>query len=200
MMVTSGRLSAPTPGGRRCLGTGDTWWVRISPAQPSTASPSITPVEDRFLDIGTVATAAEVWLNGERLGARAWDPYWFRTGKALRQGTNELRVQITNTLANYLVSPAVRADWAARKGPGWPGCTTPAPTRLKANPPGADCLVRCASSLFPPYLQRIDMRPLDARWSRRKFFQAALLESAVVKPRAFGDVAADLLNHLTTRR
>jgi hypothetical protein len=69
----------------------------------------------------TIASTAEVWLNGERLGARAWDPYWFRTGKALRQGTNELHVQITNTLANYLVSPAVRADWAARKGPGWPG-------------------------------------------------------------------------------
>jgi len=77
--------------------------------------------EERFLDLGAIACAAAVWLNGERLGARAWDPYWFRTGKALRQGTNELRVQITNTLANYLVSPAVRADWAARKGPGWPG-------------------------------------------------------------------------------
>jgi len=77
--------------------------------------------EDRFLDLGTVACAAEVWLNGEKLGARAWNPYWIRTGKALRQGSNELRVQITNTLANYLVSPAVRADWAARKGPGWPG-------------------------------------------------------------------------------
>lgn len=77
--------------------------------------------EDRFLDLGTVACAAEVWLNGEKLGARAWNPYWIRTGKALRQGSNELRVQITNTLANYLVSPGVRADWAARKGPGWPG-------------------------------------------------------------------------------
>jgi hypothetical protein len=77
--------------------------------------------EGHFLDLGTIASAAEVWLNGERLGARAWDPYWFPTGKALRQGSNELRVQITNTLANYLVSPAVRADWAARKGPGWPG-------------------------------------------------------------------------------
>jgi hypothetical protein len=32
-----------------------------------------------------------------------------------------LRIRITNTLANYLVSPAVRADWASKKGPGWPG-------------------------------------------------------------------------------
>jgi hypothetical protein len=77
--------------------------------------------EDRFLDLGTVAAAAQVWLNGKRLGACAWQPYRFRTGKALRKGENELRVLVTNTLANYLVSPAVRAAWTAKKGPGWPG-------------------------------------------------------------------------------
>jgi hypothetical protein len=77
--------------------------------------------QDHFLDLGTAAAVAEVWLNGEKLGARAWQPYRFRTGKALRSGQNELKIQVTNTLANYLVSPAVRADWAAKKGPGWPG-------------------------------------------------------------------------------
>src|SRR5260370_2861050 len=77
--------------------------------------------QDHFLDLGTAAAAAEVWLNGQRLGARAWQPYQFRTGRTLRSGQNELRIQVTNTLANYLVSPAVRADWAAKKGPGWPG-------------------------------------------------------------------------------
>jgi hypothetical protein len=80
-----------------------------------------TAGQDHFLDLGTAAAAAEVWLNGERLGLRAWQPYRFRTGKALRSGPNELRIRITNTLANYLVSPAVRADWASKKGPGWPG-------------------------------------------------------------------------------
>src|SRR5215471_2145827 len=77
--------------------------------------------QDHFLDLGSAAAAAEVWLNGERLGVRAWQPYLFRTGKALRSGQNELRIQITNTLANYLVSPAVRGAWALKKGPGWPG-------------------------------------------------------------------------------
>ena len=80
-----------------------------------------TAGENRFLDLGSVATAAEVWLNGQRLGARIWSPYWFQTGKALRKGTNELRVRITNTLANYLVSQPVRTAWASMKGPGWPG-------------------------------------------------------------------------------
>jgi hypothetical protein len=80
-----------------------------------------TAGQEHFLDLGTADAAAEVWLNGERLGARAWQPYRFRTGKALRSGPNELKIQITNTLANYLVSPAVRADWASKKGPGWPG-------------------------------------------------------------------------------
>ena len=77
--------------------------------------------EERFLDLGKVAAAADVWLNGEHLGARAWPPYWVHTKKALRAGPNDLRIQVTNTLANYLVSPAVRNSWALRKGPGWPG-------------------------------------------------------------------------------
>jgi len=77
--------------------------------------------DKRFVDMGDVAAAAEVWLNGVHLGARAWQPYCFQTGEALRKGQNELRIQIANTLANYLVSPAVRASWAAMKGPGWPG-------------------------------------------------------------------------------
>jgi hypothetical protein len=77
--------------------------------------------EEHFLDLGMVATASEVWLNGERLGARVWQPYWLRTGKALRKGKNELRIQVTNTLANHLVSPAVRASWDAMKMTAWPG-------------------------------------------------------------------------------
>ncbi|MCL4852245.1 MAG: hypothetical protein KJZ78_12800, partial [Bryobacteraceae bacterium] len=77
--------------------------------------------QEHFVDLGTVAAAAEVWLNGERLGARVWQPYWLRTGKALRKGKNELRIQVTNTLANYLVSPAVRASWDAMKMIAWPG-------------------------------------------------------------------------------
>jgi hypothetical protein len=77
--------------------------------------------ENRLVDLGNVAAAAEVWLNGEPLGARAWQPFWFGTKQALRPGENELRIQVTNTLANYLTSPAVRADWASHKGPGWPG-------------------------------------------------------------------------------
>ncbi len=96
----------------------------------------------RFLDLGEVAAAAEVWLNGESLGARAWQPYWFDTKHALRPGANELRVQVTNTLANYLTSPAVRAAWAAKKGPGWPG-----PYDARAN---AFEMQSRASGLFGP--------------------------------------------------
>jgi hypothetical protein len=81
--------------------------------------------QEQFLELGKVATAGEVWLNGERLGARVWQPYWFRTGKALRKGQNELRIQVTNTLANYLVSPAVRASWDAMKMTAWPGVYEP---------------------------------------------------------------------------
>lgn len=59
------------------------------------------------IDLGDVATIAEVSLNGNSLGVRAWPPYRFATGKALKPGTNELRIRVTNTLANFMVSPAM---------------------------------------------------------------------------------------------
>ena len=76
--------------------------------------------EDKFVDLGRLAGSAEVWLNGQNLGVHAWSPWRFRTRRALRPGVNELRIQVTNTLANYLSSPHVRALWASMKGPGWP--------------------------------------------------------------------------------
>jgi hypothetical protein len=75
----------------------------------------------QVIDLGDVAGVAEVWLNGQRLGEKAWKPYRFATGGALKAGDNELRVRVTNTLANYLVSDAVRKDWGSRTGAGWPG-------------------------------------------------------------------------------
>jgi hypothetical protein len=61
-----------------------------------------------IIDLGDVATIAEVSLNGQPLGARAWPPYRFGAGNALRPGINELRIRVTNTLANFMVSPMMQ--------------------------------------------------------------------------------------------
>ena len=51
----------------------------------------------------------------------AWLPYWFHAKQALRSGSNELRIQVTNTLANYLISSSGAQCLGAQEGTGMPG-------------------------------------------------------------------------------
>jgi len=53
-----------------------------------------------MLDLGTVGTTAEVWLNDVRIGERVWQPFTFDITAAARPGTNDLRVQVANTASN----------------------------------------------------------------------------------------------------
>ncbi len=55
-----------------------------------------------FLDLGIVGDIAEVLLNGESLGVRAWSPYVWALGTAWRVGENQLTVWVTNSIANRL--------------------------------------------------------------------------------------------------
>ena len=45
------------------------------------------------LDLGTVHHVAEVWVNGERIGAKLWPPHRFVTD-AFRPGTNDVRIRV----------------------------------------------------------------------------------------------------------
>ncbi len=54
----------------------------------------------RFLDLGTVRDIAEVWLNGRRLGVRAWAPHVLTLGDACCAGENRLEIRVTNSMAN----------------------------------------------------------------------------------------------------
>ena len=51
-----------------------------------------------WLDLGEVYETAEVWLNGSRIGAFIAPPYRVEVSDLLRQGENELVVEVTNTL------------------------------------------------------------------------------------------------------
>ena len=72
-----------------------------------------------LIDLGEVCYAAEVRLNGERVGARAWAPFAVRVGREAIREENVLEVRVANTLANVMLNPAVRADWAGREEPGY---------------------------------------------------------------------------------
>jgi len=58
------------------------------------------PDRSLCLDLGKVAHAAEVWVNGTSCGARLWGPHVFAIGEALRPGPNEIRVRVANLINN----------------------------------------------------------------------------------------------------
>ena len=53
-----------------------------------------------FLDLGRVGDIAEVRVNGQPVGLRAWAPYVLRIDGACRAGVNTLEVRVTNSMAN----------------------------------------------------------------------------------------------------
>jgi hypothetical protein len=54
-----------------------------------------------ILDLGEVGLAAEVWLNGSKVGERAWRPFRFDMSKAVRVGRNTLRIRVANSNAGW---------------------------------------------------------------------------------------------------
>jgi hypothetical protein len=53
------------------------------------------------LDLGKVGLAAEVWLNGTKIGERAWRPFRFDLGSAIIVGLNHLKIRIANSDAGW---------------------------------------------------------------------------------------------------
>ena len=58
------------------------------------------PADDWLLDLGRVAEAARVRLNGRDLGTLWSRPFHVRVGDGLRPGTNTLEIEVTNLAAN----------------------------------------------------------------------------------------------------
>ncbi len=53
----------------------------------------------QMLDLGRVSECAEVYLNGEYLGAAVAAPYCFRLGNSVKKGINELKIVVTNNMS-----------------------------------------------------------------------------------------------------
>ena len=78
-------------------------WVpeKFSGLLDYTKSITVDKVEPSMvLDLGKVCHAAEVWVNGQSVGARLWGPYVFDVGKALRPGANQIHVRVANLINN----------------------------------------------------------------------------------------------------
>jgi len=56
-----------------------------------------------FLELGEVARVAEVWLNGKSLGIAWTKPYRFDVTNAVKEGRNDLRVEVINTWSNRII-------------------------------------------------------------------------------------------------
>jgi len=65
----------------------------------ATFTPTAGEARARFLDLGTVGDIADVTLNGQPAGVRAWAPYVLEID-GLREGENTLEVRVTNSMAN----------------------------------------------------------------------------------------------------
>lgn len=59
-----------------------------------------SPILNAKLDLGEVHELAEVWVNGQYAGVAMWKPYTFDIAALLKQGDNEIRIRVTNSLAN----------------------------------------------------------------------------------------------------
>jgi hypothetical protein len=58
------------------------------------------------LDLGRLWTVGEVWVNGKPLGVLWTPPYAVDATRALREGENELTVEVTNVWFNRLIGDA----------------------------------------------------------------------------------------------
>ncbi|MRN54694.1 glycosyl hydrolase [Paenibacillus monticola] len=68
------------------------------------------------LELENVRESASVLINGQFVGTRLWPPYRWDITKALRPGSNEIRIQVANTLANLYGKEVLPSGLS---GKGW---------------------------------------------------------------------------------
>jgi hypothetical protein len=82
---------------------------------PSTSLKAGTRV---ILDLGAVRSLAEVSINGRRVGVRWTPPYAFDVTGAVKAGSNQLEIAVTNTWRNRLIGDEQQPsdqDWGASR-------------------------------------------------------------------------------------
>jgi len=85
-------------------GLGDSLWNNFSGTavyRTIFEMPALT-ADQYLLSLGTVYESAAVWLNGEKLGLCFSNPFTIEAGHLLREGSNELVIEVTNLMANRI--------------------------------------------------------------------------------------------------
>lgn len=75
--------------------------------------------EPVYLDLGKVKNIAKVWLNGGDLGVVWTDPWRVEITNALREGENDLQIEVTNLWVNRLIGDELKPDDGIVNG-RWP--------------------------------------------------------------------------------
>jgi hypothetical protein len=73
-------------------------------------NPTVHKGDQLYLDLGNISKVAEVWLNGERLGITWAQPYNFNVTGLVRNGENELKVEVANVWSNRLTGDAITGE------------------------------------------------------------------------------------------
>jgi hypothetical protein len=63
------------------------------------------------LDLGTVKYACKVIINDKNIGRKAWEPFIFPLKGKVKVGINELKVIVTNTMANQYINNPILDKW-----------------------------------------------------------------------------------------
>ena len=74
--------------------------------------------ESLILDLGEVGLSAEVWLNGQKAGERAWRPFELDITPFARRGVNRLKIRVANSNAGWMAQgPPIygRDAWSGLK-------------------------------------------------------------------------------------
>jgi hypothetical protein len=71
-----------------------------------------------FLDLGKVCFTAEVYINGKLIGKRIYSPYLFDVSTFLKEGVNEIKIQVTPGQLNSFIGNAKNGDGRYRQFKG----------------------------------------------------------------------------------
>jgi hypothetical protein len=72
---------------------------------------NIAPENERiFIDLGDISEIGEAWLNGKSLGITWTKPFRFDVTGIIRNGRNELEVEVANTWCNRIIGDALTGE------------------------------------------------------------------------------------------
>lgn len=96
--------------------SGGAWYRQTVPLQPADLTGQV------ILDLGDVASSAEVLVNGHRAGIRVAPAWTFDITAGLVPGANRIEILVYNTLANHYTTIPTRYRGSTRSGLLGPVC------------------------------------------------------------------------------